>query len=106
MSLKLPPYINAERLRNYIPAEHCLDGHLYQIAARNASLGIYDSREKYFFIRRYKFGKFYLFEENHWDLGPDNFGTAKPMREIERVPRSMRNDPLGYLERKTKELIG
>jgi len=68
---------------DYIPIDQCKDGYLYEIDARNASIGIYQAAKKTFVISRNKFGENFLCEEDHWDY--DN-GTAKPLKEIVKAP--------------------
>jgi len=80
-----------------IKLEDCKDGYLYEIDARNASYGIFDEKEKGFWINRT--GPFgtdnYLFLEEHWDYYED--GTAKPLRKIEKVECFIRNEDTGEL---------
>jgi hypothetical protein len=70
--------------------EELKDGYLYEIDARNASIGIWDEKRKTFFISRTKFYDNFLFDENHVSC-PD-FGTATPIREIEKSPFTMNID--------------
>lgn len=68
-----------------IPVDELKDGYLYRIHARNASYGVWDSRQGGFWIRRTKFKETYAFVEIHWDLS-DDFGTARPQMELEESP--------------------
>jgi len=84
---------NAEKVKKWIPVEQCKDNHLYCIAARNATLGIWRSQKQGFEIRRDKLGSVYRFVEYHWDwqdgeilFGKKMLGTAKPLVEIEEAP--------------------
>jgi len=85
---------NAEIIKEWIPIEKCRDGHLYLIAARNSTLGIYRVDKQYFEIRRQKGNEIYRFcGEYHWDwqggeilFGKKLLGTCKPIKEIEQVP--------------------
>lgn len=75
----------------YLKPEELKVGYLYEIDARNASYGIWMGIEYgEFLISRYKFGDNFLFEEIHVDLSK-GFGTAKPLKEIERSPFNMTN---------------
>lgn len=67
---------------NYLKVEELKDGYLYEMDARNASFGIWNAKKGYFHIARMKFNVF-LCVETHWDLD-DVYGTAKPLREIEK----------------------
>lgn len=69
-------------MAEYLTTDECKDGYLYEIEARNFSLGVYRATTKGFIGIRYKFGNRYLFEELHWDNDP-HFGTVKPLRELE-----------------------
>lgn len=60
----------------------CKHGYTYRIDARNASFGVYDEKEKGFWISRRKMGDNFLFIEYHWDTG-EPFGTAIPYDELE-----------------------
>lgn len=80
----------------HIPVSECLDGHLYQIDARNASCGVYIAEKKAFEIRRVKFGGAFLDLELHWD-SDDKHGTAKPIMLVEEVPETNGVDRLEYL---------
>ena len=71
--------------------EELKNGYLYEIDARNASTGIWDSKRRTFFISRTKFYDNFLFDELHVDASPD-FGTATPMKEIEKSPFDMSVD--------------
>lgn len=87
-----------------IPFSECKPGWTYQIIARNASVGIFDSEKRGFVIRRYKFGHINTFVELHWEVD-DRFGTAQPIKEIEEAPElKTEQEILDYLGIKTKEL--
>ena len=79
-------FISFESVQPYLPMESCRPGHLYRVAARNASVGIYDAGKRGFIINREKFGRRYLFVEDHWDTGVP-FGTAKPLEDLGPAPR-------------------
>ena len=66
----------------YISLDDCKDGYLYEIQARNFSIGIFNSYDRSFVGIRYKFGTRFLDTEVHWDAD-DNHGTVKPIRELE-----------------------
>ena len=59
---------------------------MYLIDARNAFIGIYSKKEKAFTISRHKFGRNYLFDEYHWDIGAP-FGTVHPLKEVGQAPK-------------------
>jgi len=71
--------------QDYLKIHELKHGYLYKIYARNASYGIWDEKDKSFTISRVKFSWNYLFEEIHWDANTD-FGTVKPIKEIEKSP--------------------
>lgn len=83
-----------ERELKYLKIDELKDGYLYRILARNAKYGIWKAEKKSFIISRVKFGDNYIFEEDHWDADP-NYGTAKPLKEIEKYPEGQ--DMLEYL---------
>lgn len=68
----------------HIPIDKCIDGHVYIIDARNASVGIFEKNHPFwpnaFIISRNKFNANYLFPEFHWDNGAP-YGTAKPYKD-------------------------
>jgi len=70
----------------YIPISECKDNYLYIIKARNARIGIFEKKTSSFLIRRIKFKDVYLFKELHWDMD-ENFGTVKPLEEIEQTAK-------------------
>jgi hypothetical protein len=92
-------------MREYIPIDKCKDGWLYQIDARNSSLGICKDNGKSFTISRTKFKDNYLFDEDHWDTG-EPWGTVSPLRIIERAP-AFKDDTekLAYLNKKLEEIF-
>ncbi|HWR59156.1 MAG TPA: hypothetical protein VN328_09735 [Thermodesulfovibrionales bacterium] len=69
----------------YMRVDDLKDGYAYQICGRRANVGIWVESRGTFVIPRRKFGTTYLFEEVHWDID-ESFGTAKPLKEIERAP--------------------
>lgn len=83
--------------RSSIPIAECMDGWLYWITARNASLGIWRGEHLGFEISRWKFGSNFSFIEDHWDTGRPH-GTATPHLAIERAPDDMDEEAfLGYM---------
>lgn len=61
-------------------------GMAYAIWARNAYVGIWLPDEQGFLLTRYKLAQApVLFVEYHWDTG-EPFGTAKPLRLLEKCP--------------------
>lgn len=88
-----------------IPISKCKDGYLYRIVARNASLGIWNEKNKSFSISRFKFGDNFIFEEFHWETGPP-YGTARPLEELEKSPNlQSTNQMIVYLNEATNELL-
>lgn len=98
------------RHNDTIPVDQCIDGHLYIISARNASLGIckkarlfLESEVVSFTISRYKFKSNYLFDELHWDCD-DHYGTACPLLDLGPVPEfADEKATLDYLNAKYTE---
>ena len=74
-----------QHIKDYIKVEDLRDAGLYRISARNASHGIWSSKDGGFYISRHKFGSNYLFVEIHWDLS-DGFGTVKPLEWLKQSP--------------------
>jgi hypothetical protein len=93
----------------HIPVNEIKLGYTYKLSARNFLYGV-AVKSSYGFIEfigiRTKFQSTYLFEEIHWDEDPD-FGTAKPLEEIEKCPieNIHRDSPelFSYLERLENE---
>lgn len=73
-----------------ISIEKCKDGWLYIIYARNSYIGIYKASKKSFIISRTKFKAHFIYEEDHWETGKP-FGTAKPLKELFKVPENIIN---------------
>ena len=69
----------------YMKVDTLKDGYTYEICAKRANVGIWVESRGTFVIPRSKFGNIFLFEEVHWDLD-EFFGTAMPIREIEKAP--------------------
>ncbi len=98
----LTRYLRQKRKEGaWLPMIELIDGHAYRIDANNAYVGIWIAAERGFVISRYKVGpQPSLFMEYHWDLGADNFGTARPLAPIGPCPlvftdwRRRRHDPL------------
>ena len=93
----------------YIKIEDLKNGYLYKIMARNASIGIWEERQKWFIISRFKFGTNYIFSELHWDAD-EHFGTVKPLEEIEKSPFNKfelnNSEMLDYLNEKELKTNG
>lgn len=70
---------------DYIRIEDLKPNFVYEIAARNACVGVWLPAANGFLIAREKWGERYAFVEYHWDQGPP-FGTVKPWREIGEFP--------------------
>ncbi len=92
---------------DYLKIENCIQGGLYEIDARNFSLGVYNKKEQSFIGIRYKFGSEFLDVEFHWDTGVPH-GTVKPLRHIEECPYEARdtNNPelFDWLKERSKNL--
>jgi hypothetical protein len=71
-------------VKDYLKMEELKDGYLYEVIARNAKYGIWNSDTQGFTISRIKFGSNFLFEEYHYDC--PSFATAQPVKEIEKAP--------------------
>jgi hypothetical protein len=84
------PHEEIKKKKDYLPLDQCKNGFLYVLEARNFSQGIYEQKNKGFIGIRQKFNLEYLFFELHWDVNPQ-FGTAKPLIEIEQCPISLTN---------------
>lgn len=63
-----------------INKEDLIVGEAYTLDARNLDIGIWDGRV--FNGVRYKFGKYFMDTEYHWDNEDEKFGTAKPIRKM------------------------
>lgn len=93
-----------------IPREQIKIGRAYLIYARNGNVGIAvnlhiparECHELNYILRRTKFGKVYLDEEEDWG---DISGTAIPYKEIEEEPPSDSKDWLSWLENMEKKYI-
>jgi len=68
----------------YLKIDKLKPGYLYEIEARTAGHGIWIPQRESFLISRIKCNDNFLFEENHWDC--ESFGTARPIKEIEKSP--------------------
>jgi hypothetical protein len=94
--------LEMQESKDYLKISDLKDGHSYKIYARNAYVGIWISTEKSFLISRYKVGPNpYLFHEYHWDTG-EPFGTAKPIKLIEKCPFVIKED---YNRKEEEELL-
>lgn len=96
-----------ENIKEYFRLDKLKEGFLYEIYARNGGVGVFHivrddnglgvSNE--FILSRFKFSLNYLFSEVFWDDG-EPFGTVKPIRELEEVPKDILDNEvllLGYL---------
>lgn len=70
---------------DYISLDRCIDGHLYVLCARNASIGIFDADGSYFHICREKGGKRIAAIELHADI-ISSTSTAYPLLDIGIAP--------------------
>lgn len=69
----------------YIALPECKKGYLYRLLSRNLRCGVFDGAIGFIGIRT-KFSDRFLFTEYHWDVGPANGGTARPMNEVCKLP--------------------
>jgi len=76
-------------VKEYLKIDQLKAGYLYEIDARTSGHGIWLPQRKSFVISRIKFGNNFLFEENHWDC--EAWGTARPIKEIEKSPFNANN---------------
>ncbi len=76
--------------KDYITLEKCEHQYFYKLEARNFNWGIYDKTCRGFVSIREKSGQHYLFLELHWDADKE-FGTAKPIRKLEKCPINLEN---------------
>lgn len=91
-------------MSKYLSINECKNGYLYIIHARNGSVGIYEEKNQWFWLSRFKFSDHFLYPEDHWDTSEQN-GTVKPLKEIEKAPKFKdEKDILDYLDKKTQEL--
>jgi hypothetical protein len=67
----------------------CKNNFVYELDARTASIGIFNSKKMSFKVVNYSFGDLYIIEEDHWD---NCNGTAKPIKELCQVDRLLKND--------------
>jgi len=88
----------------YISLDECKVGFLYEVDARNFSLGIFNKYLDFIGIR-YKMGMKYLDYERHYDIDV-RYGTVKPLKEIEyfKNPDDSNYDEIfKYLDKRIKE---
>jgi len=92
-------------LKEYLPLSDCKDGWLYRIRSRNLIKGVFREDRKGFVGIREKFGRQYLFVEDHWDTGVPH-GTVKPLECLEQCPIENLNEDIktseGYFETNTE----
>lgn len=70
---------------DYLKVDALKAGYIYHIDARNGTVGVWNPVKSEFLLSRYKFGHNFLFGELHWDVDKQ-FGTAKPLKELEKSP--------------------
>lgn len=88
----------------YLKMNQLKAGYLYEIDARTASYGIWLPQRKSFTISRVKFGENFLFEENHYDC--ESWGTAKPIKEIEKSPFKAEDINMSKYNKGSEEYFG
>ena len=76
------------RFADALPMVDCKPRHLYRIASRNLTLGVYDGKEGFIGIRL-KWKRRYLFTEYHWDQGPP-YGTVNPKEDLGLMPEDIK----------------
>lgn len=79
-----------EEIEEYLKPEELTKHKIYEVCARNFSIGVWNGQDKILGIRQ-KFTFVYVDAETHWDLD-DTFGTCKPIKEIGEVPDTIRVD--------------
>lgn len=67
------------RHKDCISVKDLKDNYLYIIAARNFKVGVYEQNTNSFIGARYKFKKYYLDKEIHYDID-QLYGTACPIK--------------------------
>jgi hypothetical protein len=90
----------------FLRMNELISGGLYEIDARNASLGIWIYDQLGFLIRRQKMGDIFLFVEYHYESGSP-FGTVRPYVFIEKCPFIMEALQIqgGYIDYKYADII-
>lgn len=89
----------------YLKIDDCIQGGLYEVDARNFSLGVYSKKDQGFIGIRYKMGSEYLDLEYHWDTG-EPYGTVRPIKYIEECPHEINiniSELFKWLAEKRKE---
>lgn len=90
----------------YLALNACKHRVLYRLQARNIKIGIYDSDMQGFHGIRTKWGARFIDSENHWDC--KEFATAKPIKELERLPDEISLDNkeqlFAWLDQKLTEI--
>ena len=76
---------------NYIKIPEMKDGMIYRVIGRNYSVAMWNEESKRFYGIREKWGDEYISGELHWDADP-NYGTVRPMKEIEIFDRFILRD--------------
>jgi len=84
----------------YLRKEQCIHRHVYRINSRNLAYGAYNEQTGGFNGIREKFGRYYIFEEYHWDNGPP-FGTVHPQEDLGLLPEGI--EAVESLGTETKE---
>ena len=77
-------------IEEYLKIDDCVQGGLYEVDARNFSLGVYNKKEQGFIGIRYKMGAEYLDLEFHWDTG-EPYGTVRPIKYLEECPHEAKD---------------
>ena len=75
-------------MSEYLMLEECKHGYAYLLDSRNFTVGVCMIEPKglvEFLGLRYSYGDTFLSTEDHWDT-PKHLGTAKPLKELEKVP--------------------
>ena len=83
----------------YLRMEQLKDRHVYRINSRNLAFGAYNVKTNGFCGIREKFGRYYIFEEYHWDN--ESFATVQPQEDLGLLPEGI--EAVESLGTETKE---
>ena len=87
------------------PIYRCKEGVIYELHSRNLQCGVFVKAKAGFIGIREKYGERFVFMERHWNTGAP-FGTAKPLRRIGVVPKSIPlQECLGTMDKTTKRRV-
>jgi hypothetical protein len=69
----------------WIPLAECIPRGVYQVHSRNLDQAVFDGKTGFIGLRD-KFSSRFLDTEYHFDVGPNNYGTLRPISLIEMLP--------------------